>query len=160
MRVQADIRAGKAERVAATVKPLVMLRHDGKGFAKSGNRIENADAGIDVLAHDRHFFVCKPAGLVQDCWRCADLADVVQQPAHPHDLKILGGKPHALSNTNRQFRHPLRVTAGPLRLRIDGPGERGKSAELQFFEGPDQACVRQGDCQLVGNLPRPLRIVR
>src|SRR6266550_9299325 len=77
-RVQRDVLAGQAIRIAAAVVPLVMVEHDVQDLPEGLDRLQDARAQDGVHAHDQLLVLVELALFEQHFVDHADLADVMQ----------------------------------------------------------------------------------
>src|SRR5205823_13432534 len=80
-RVQIDLRAAAARRVARAVETLVVLGDDARRAREKFDLAENLCAEHGMLAHALPLTLIERRGLAQDRIRNADLTDVVQERA-------------------------------------------------------------------------------
>ena len=77
-RVQRNVLARQAVRVAAAVVPLVVMQNDVQDLPEGLDRLQDARAQDGVHAHDELLVLVELAFFEQDLVDDADLADVVQ----------------------------------------------------------------------------------
>src|SRR5439155_16263764 len=84
-RLERDLIAAEAERIASSVEVLVVVEHPSCLFLEFGGR-DDRMTDEDVAAHRGGLVRSQARGLSENPVRDADLADVVQQPRQPKAL--------------------------------------------------------------------------
>src|SRR3954467_1207016 len=99
--------------------------HDVDDRSEPGNVADDGRSNGRMLLDDFELVVRELAGLVEDCFRHANLADVVQHAAHPEHSKVRSVQAEMLSHGDGELADLLSVSARVAVLRFKCAGERG-----------------------------------
>src|SRR5689334_7750322 len=130
-RFQRDLVAAQAERVAATVRPLMMKFDDWQMRRQEGYLTKNACTQSRVTFDLLEFFCGQGTVLPQNVVAHPDLADVMQQGTESKDLELVAAEIHDSPDHHRERADTLGV-AGCIRIsRVERRGERPNRAEIR-----------------------------
>ena len=116
--------AGKPVRIAAAVRPLVVVADEVEDRLKRLQPAADLLAGIGMPADLLHLFGVQAARLVQDRVRRADLADIVQDGAAAQLAADRFVKAHDPRDLGDERADAFDVAAGAMVPGLDGAGER------------------------------------
>ena len=92
--------------------------------AEAADRLEDAGAVLDVRLHRLPFVGVERPALIQDGFRDAHLADVVEHAGQAHLLDFRFAEPDRLGQERSVAGYFLRMALRVVVLRVDGKGQR------------------------------------
>ncbi len=148
-RLERDVVAREAVRVAGAVEALVAAPHDAPDFGELLDRSEDARAEVGMRLDDRALVVGQRPGLREDRLRDPDLADVVEEGAELQALQRAWLQSELLADAEREIRDPpsVRGDVGVVRLqRVRQRLDRGHERALEPLVAH---CALDGELRLL-----------
>src|SRR5512142_2383958 len=149
-RLDRDLLASLAVRIAVAVPALVAGAHDGPDLREPVDRSQDPLAELRVLLDHEPLLRRQRARLLQDLGRDPDLADVVEEGAELEPLQRAALEPQLLADHHGHVRDPAGVRGGVLVVRLERVRER--------LDGGDEGLLEALDRRRA--LDRQLRLVR
>src|SRR5207253_1435256 len=138
-RLDRDLLAGLAVRVAVPVPALVAAPHDRANLGQTGDRLEDPLAELGMQLDDLPLLGRERSGFKEDARRDADLADVVEERAQLDSLQRGRVEAELTADLERHVRYRARVRRGVLVVGLERVGKRLDGRDegvLEVLEAP------------------------